>query len=561
MIELDEAQRRWRERITVLDSCEVPLADALGRVLRVPLRSRWPLPVHDHAAMDGYALRSADTPAQLTVVGTSAPGHPFTGTLAPGQTVRILTGASIPAGADAVIRQEDIERSGDRLVVREAVPTGHNIRRRGEDIDADVELVAAGTVIDPDVIMALASFGCDPVLVSRTPRVAIVSCGDELVPVAAASPTHVVDIAAPTLAACCRAGGAVAQCFGPARDEPASLRAVIEQARAAAPDLLITIGGASVGDRDLAAPVLDELGIDWSFARVAIKPGKPTGFGLLGALPVFVLPGNPGAARVMFEQFVAPALAVMQGRSEPDTRRAATLALPITRDPRRTTVIQVESSEQGGRLFVDGTQPSSAARLTPRLRANASLLVPPGPEPLPIGTPVELSLRRPPARRRSPPLLAFIGLSNSGKTTLLAALVERLSVDLNVAVIKHGRHFQLDKPGKDSDRFRAAGARVVLVASPELTAVLDHRGREPNFAELLTRLPGSLDLVLVEGFKSEGLPSIEVHRDDRPLLCSEPGFDHVIALVTNNPTLAPAKLPRYAPDELAALEQLVRARL
>ena len=91
--------------------------------------------------------------------------------------------------------------------------------------------------------------------------------------------------------------------------------------------------------------------------------------------------------------------------------------------------------------------------------------------------------------------------------------------------------------------------------------MLDHRGREPNFAELLTRLPGGLDLVLVEGFKSEGLPSIEVHRDDRPLLCSEPGFDHVIALVTNNPTLAPDKLPRYAPDDLAALEQLVRARL
>ncbi|PRQ02519.1 Molybdopterin molybdenumtransferase [Enhygromyxa salina] len=568
MVELDEAKRRWQATMTTIDVEQVALADALGRVLRAPLRSRWPLPVHDHSAMDGYAVREADVrgatqaePISLAVVGVAAPGHPWTTALAAGQAVRIFTGAPIPAGVDCVVRQEEVGREGDLVLVSAPVERGNNIRRRGEDVEADALLVDAGVVIDPDVVMALASFGCDPVSVSRRPRVAIVTCGDELVPVVDAAPGRVVDIAGPTIAACCRRFGAEPRCFGPAADELDALRRTVEEARASAPDLLITIGGASVGDRDRVAPVLDSLGLRWEFSRVRVKPGKPTGFGWLDALPVFVLPGNPGAAKVVFGQLVGPALAQMQGRRLADEVRGAVVSVPLARDRVRATVLEVHASEAAGRLRVDAQEANSSARIAPRLRANASLVVPAGDEPLPAGSVVELALRRPAPRRAPPPVLAFIGSSGSGKTTVLARLIAALSADLKVGVIKHGRHFDLDKPGKDSDRFRAAGAAVVVMASPDLTATLEQPERPASFAELLLRLPPELDLdlVLVEGFKYEGLRSVEVHREGRPMLCRGRGFEHVVAIVTDSPRLAPPGLPCYRHDQLVALEAMVRS--
>lgn len=566
MIDLDQARQRCQAAIQTLEIEDVALARSLGRVLRTPLLAGWPLPVHDHSAMDGYGVRAADlitastgTPRALELIGVAAPGQPLPPAIESGQAVRIFTGSKIPPQVDCVIRQEDVERDGQLVRVSSPVELGNNIRRRGEDVTAGALLLDAGTLIDPDVIMALASFGCDPVRVSRRPRVAIVTCGDELVPVAEAGPGQVVDIAGPTIAACCRSLGARPRCFGPAADDLDALLGVLERARASAPDLLITIGGASVGDRDLVAPALDSLGMRWTFSRVRVKPGKPTGFGMLDATPVFVLPGNPGAAKVMFGQLVGPALAQMQGHKLAAERRSALLDVPLERDRSRATVVQVQVSEAGGHLRVDSQAANSSARITPSLRANASLVIPAGAEPLPAGTVVDLELRRPALRRPSPPILAFIGTSNSGKTTALVTLIEALSADLKLGVIKHGRHFDLDKPGKDSARFQAAGANTVIMASPELSATIERPEHPASFAELLSRLPADIDLVLVEGFKYEGLRSIEVHREGRAMLCRGAGFEHVVAVITDSPRVAPAGLPCYAHAELAPLEAMARA--
>jgi len=608
MIPLAEARRRCLEGLVPLATERVALAEALGRRLSTALYSAWPLPVRDHAAMDGYGLRSADTrvaspgaPLSLVIVGVAAPGGEMPRPIGTGEAVRILTGAPIPEGVDCVVRQEDVQVEGDRgeraasvgvagsagpaaslLTLRAPVPVGADIRTRGGDVGEGVELVPAGRRVDPEVTLALASFGCDPVAVYRRARVVIVSTGDELVPVARASPGQVVDVAGPALAAACRSAGAEPTCLGPAGDTRESLRATLEAALALGPDLLVTVGGASEGDRDLVRPVLAELGVDWLFSRVAVKPGKPTAFGHLAGLPVFALPGNPGAALVVFRELVSPVIERLQGESgDPElaslTTAAATLGLSIEPDRSRGTVLQVEVGrcpEAGGALLVTAARGKSASRVLPILRANASMFVPAGDEPLPTGTAVEVRLRRAPLRLPPRPVLAFMGASNSGKTTVLERLIARLvgrQPGMRIGVVKHGRHFHFDRPGKDSDRYRVAGAVAVALSSPALTATLEHLGDDvddvnggpqaepPSFAELRQRLPPDLDMVLVEGFKREGLPTVEVHRDGRAMLCRGEGFEHVIAVVSDSGELVPRGLPCFGHADLEGIEAFVRA--
>lgn len=562
-IEFEEARRLALAAARVLDSEWVALDAALGRVLAEPLTASWPLPIYDHAAMDGYALRSTDMraaqPVSLPIAGMVAAGD-VPVRLPAGQAMRIMTGGRIPEDADAVVRQEDVRVEAGVVVASEAVMAGSNLRRRGEDVRLGERLVEAGEVIDPDHVMALASFGHDPVRVRRRPKVVIITCGDELVEARHADGERVVDTAGPTVVACCRARGADARLIGPLPDSPAALELALRSALDERPDLLVTVGGASVGDRDYMRGALDALGMRWSFTRVLVKPGKPTAMGQLGATLVFVLPGNPGAAKTMFAQLVSPVLDRLQGR--PDLRPIEFVTeRSLARDRVRTSVVQVELATREGRLELVAGFEESSGRLAPHLRAQGSLIVPPGSAPLPPGSRVELQLRRPPAPIVLP-RLALIGASGSGKTTLIAALLTRLANALAIGVIKHGHHFELDKPGKDSDRFRSAGARAVVVASPELRAMLTWPQRDSTLDELVATLPLGLDLLLVEGFKHDhGLPAIEVHRGERPPLCAGVGFDRVIALVTDAPALAPAHVRTFAPADIDAIEALVLEQL
>ncbi len=575
MVSLEHARSLCLERLSLLPSELVPLDECPGRVLRQEVRAKWPLPVHDHAAMDGFAFRSSDTldaseqdPVRLEVDRAICAGDASGDALEPGHAVRVFTGARIPPGVDCVLRQEMVERVGASIIIAAPVPVGHDLRRRGEDIDQHELLVGAGETVDAEIVMALASFGHDQVKVTREPRVTILTTGDELYPVGQATPERVVDTVGPTLAAACRLLGARVQLQPRVDDDAAALQLGIERALDGSPDLLLTVGGASVGARDLVTGTLQKQGVEWAFRGIRLRPGKPAGFGTIGTVPVFMLPGNPGAALAVFRCLVEPALEHLSGRcvgAAGDARRGkmqvARLAHAIPRDPTRSTLLHVDVVRHGHSDWVKDTHPHSSAQIGPRIRSNASLVVGPGDTPMQAGSIAAVRLRSNPPLQSDPPVICFIGLSNSGKTTLIESIVSQLAKTVEVAVIKHGRHFSLDRPGKDSARFRDAGARVVAVSGPKLTATMHRPLRPATLPEMLSGLPPGLDIVLVEGFKHEGLPSIEVHRRGRELLCSHERFGHVEAVVTDEPDIVPPGLPSFRHGEVASVIEFIRSRV
>jgi molybdopterin molybdotransferase len=303
----------------------VAAAAALGRVLVEPVVSTRCLPPADNAAMDGYAVRVADvagaTPARtvaLEVAFEVAAGAAGDGFVGPGQAARILTGAPLPRGADAVVMQEDVERSGSRVAVRVAPRLRENVRAAGEDVREGEEVLAAGAVLGPAHLGMLASLGRSTVAVHQRPRVAILSGGDELVePDGEIAGGRIVSSNSYSIAAQCRELGAEPVYLGIARDTPEDLeRRVRDGLRA---DLLVSSAGVSVGDRDYVRTVLEKLGCTWVFWGVRIKPGYPMAFGHFGDAGgplVFGLPGNPVSAMVTFEQFVRPTLRKMTGHRD-----------------------------------------------------------------------------------------------------------------------------------------------------------------------------------------------------------------------------------------------------
>jgi molybdopterin molybdotransferase len=298
----------------------VGLAEAAGRVLAAPVVARLTQPPADVSAMDGYALRAADAAAgaRLRVVGAAPAGRPFDGTLKWGEAVRLFTGSVIPAGADTVLLQEDADAEAETVVVREAPRVGQHIRRQGQDFAAgDVVLPAGKRLTARDV--GLAAAANHPWLaVHRRPRVAILSTGDEIsLPGEPIGAGGIVSSNAHCLAAMVRAVGGEAVVLPIAGDEAASIGAAA--ASAAGMDLLVTTGGASVGDHDLVQAGLAAAGgggFALEFWKIAMRPGKPMIFGRLGGLPVLGLPGNPVSAFVCGVLFLLPALARLSGRAD-----------------------------------------------------------------------------------------------------------------------------------------------------------------------------------------------------------------------------------------------------
>jgi molybdopterin molybdotransferase len=275
--------------------------------------------------MDGFAVRSADIPGQLPVLGTIAAGRAPDAELAAGHAWRIMTGAPMPSGADAVVIRERVDDRGDSVGIEVSARSGENVRRAGEDVAVGDTVVTAGTRLGPGEIGIIAALGHAALSVHRRPRVAILSTGDELVGVdVVPGPGQIVNANSYALAAQVRRVGAVPVAVGiaPDRREPLveSLR------RALQADVLLTSGGVSVGDYDIVRSVLDELGISLEFWKVAMKPGKPLAFGVAdtGAL-FFGLPGNPVSSMVAFELFARPALLAMQGAARIDRPRATAI--------------------------------------------------------------------------------------------------------------------------------------------------------------------------------------------------------------------------------------------
>ncbi|MFO1026066.1 MAG: gephyrin-like molybdotransferase Glp [Acetobacteraceae bacterium] len=354
----------------------VPLESCVGRVLREPITARVDLPPFDQSAMDGYAVRTASliAGAVTPVTGRTATGEPPSRLAACG-VHRVLTGAALPDGADAVIAQEHVRRDGDLLTAAAVPPVGTNIRRCGEDIRAGTALLYPGATLDWRHIAIMASQGFSAIQVSRSPRVALLSTGRELCAAGqdlAAGQIH--DSNGPMLGALLTAWGASVRRVPIVADNPATMRAAL-RAAADGVDLVLTTAGISVGDEDHVRDALDALGGNLAVLKVAMKPGKPLAAGRLGRALFVGLPGNPQAALAGALGFVRPLLArLMDARPLGSLRICAEFAL--RRTPGRTEFILARLVRRGDAFVAARTGPDGSGRLAPLLTADGFVLLP-----------------------------------------------------------------------------------------------------------------------------------------------------------------------------------------
>ena len=315
LLSVVDARSKILAALRTAPSETVPLSESLGRVLAEDVIARRTQPPSDLSAMDGYAVRAADTsdvPATLKVVGDAPAGGAYDGDLKTGEAVRIFTGAPLPRGADAIVIQEDTEREGDKVVVKEAAKAGDHVRVTGLDFRTGDSRVLHGTLLTPADIALAAAMNVSELKVSRRPVIAFFSTGNELVrPGEELGPNQIISANNDGLAALIRDAGGDPLDLGIARDEEADIRKTAERASEA--DMLVTLGGASVGDHDLVQSALTPDGLDIEFWRIAMRPGKPLMFGTLGELPMLGLPGNPVSALVCATLFLKPAILRIQG--------------------------------------------------------------------------------------------------------------------------------------------------------------------------------------------------------------------------------------------------------
>jgi molybdopterin molybdotransferase len=390
LVDAEEAARIVLERTPVLAAEEVSLADAAGRVLAEDLVAPAELPAFPSSAVDGYAIRSSDGGGSLQVVGESAAGRPFAGSLPPRAAARILTGGVLPAGADTVVMLEETRLLGDVVVVPQQFPAGRNFHRPGADLKRGELVLKRGEPLGAAEVGLAASLGFAQLTVHRRPQVALMSTGDELVEVGQPlRPGQIVDSNRWALLAALREAGGHVRLLGIAPDEPDQLRTLVEHALSSA-DVLVTSGGVSVGTHDLVKPLLESLG-EVHIGRVKLKPGKPFTFATLpGDRLAFGLPGFPVSSLVTFEVFVRPALRKMQGHS-----RLQRPALPVRLGydalaaGDRTECQRVELHRDGGDLVAPSTGTQSSSRLMSLVGAHALVRIPPGPEGIAAGTVVE----------------------------------------------------------------------------------------------------------------------------------------------------------------------------
>jgi molybdopterin molybdotransferase len=394
LITITEARRRVRDAVVPLAVEPVEIDDALGRVLAGDVTAVGDVPPFPCSAMDGYAVIAGPPGRRLTVVGESRAGTPAASSLAAGEAIRISTGAAIPAGATAVIPQEEVTSNGAESIETQAASSGgDHIRGAGEDMRAREIVLIAGTILNPVALGAAVAAGVGSVLAARRPRVSVLCTGDELrAPGEVLRPGEIHNSNAPMLTGLATHAGAVA---APAQ-RLADDRAATERGIAAAleqSDVVILSGGVSVGPHDHVKPALAALGVREVFWSVALQPGKPTWFGVGPDGPlVFGLPGNPVSAVVTFSLFVAPALAGLQGAPAPRPPRPdAVLGADVRRNPRREQAVRVRLQAQDGgavQAFPNGAQGSHI--LSSLLGADALAMIPAGDGRLPAGTSVAL---------------------------------------------------------------------------------------------------------------------------------------------------------------------------
>src|SRR6266566_6082598 len=379
---------------------DLPLTEAEGAVLAADTTADWPLPGFDNSAMDGYAVRAADVagasaehPVTLPVDADVAAGDTAEHAVAPGRCVKIMTGALLPPGADAVIPVEWTNDGRETVVISRPAGRGHAIRRAGDDAKPGGLLLPAGTRLGPAQVGVLAAAGHGVVRVRRRPRVTVISTGNELAePGSPLLPGRIWTSNSYTLAAAARQAGCETTRQATLRDEPAAVLAAIEHAAAAA-DLIMTSGGVSMGgEHDVVKAALTKLG-SVTFRKVAMQPGMPQGFGLIGGgtqkTPIFTLPGNPVSAFVSCRLFVEPAARALQGLQVlPNAPRQARLAQPVTSPDGRRSFLRANLDQQTGSVTpLTGQNSHQIASLA---RADSLIIIPESVTSLPAGQTVDV---------------------------------------------------------------------------------------------------------------------------------------------------------------------------
>ena len=377
-------------RARPLDAERVPVGEARGRVLASTAHAVVDLPPFASSAMDGFAVRSADTPGELPVVFRIAAGKPAQRPLAAGEAMGIATGGVVPDGADAVIPVEHVVERDNRIQIRDGVAVGAHIRPRGGDLRAGDAVVGVGARLGPAQLGALAAAGVAEVDCVQRPRAAVVTTGTELRrPGEPLGPGQIYEANGLILAAQLEGTGAVVQFSEAVADDEDAHRSALERGLAA--DVLVTSGGVSVGPHDLVRRVEADLGVEEVFWRVAVKPGKPISFGVRGDTLVFGLPGNPVSALVGFELFVRPAVRAMQGFADPQPRfRRGRLAAAVRRNSGRDELVRARTStDDEGVTALEPLQGQESHMIARAAAADALVLVPRGDGELPAAATVE----------------------------------------------------------------------------------------------------------------------------------------------------------------------------
>ena len=383
MIQVQEALDKILCQIQFKGVERVPLGQALGRVLAEDIVSRINNPPLDNSAMDGYALIAEDiesatpeNPVKLEVVEEIAAGYTAKGTLKPGQTMRIMTGAPIPPGANAVLMQEDTQKDGDSILCLDKADVEENIREAGEDVRIGEGVLKKGTTLSPAHIGMLAVIGRSQIAVSQRPTVSILSTGDEILELdETPQGPQIFNSNGHMLAAQIKSAGGIPIYLGIAKDTEKDLMEKFEWALKA--DIVVSSGGVSVGDYDLVKSSLQKMGQDMLFWKVAMKPGKPLAFGRIGKIPIFGLPGNPVSSFVSFEQFVRPSLRKVLGCSDLSHKTVqAKLTRTINKKPGRLHFLSSIVSWADGEYTVTPAGEQGSGILKSAANANCLLIFP-----------------------------------------------------------------------------------------------------------------------------------------------------------------------------------------
>jgi molybdopterin molybdotransferase len=393
MIPVEQAQRDILAAFQPLPAEQIGLADALGRVLAEDVAARVSHPPFDVSAMDGYAVRSADVttaPVTLKLVGAAPAGGHYDRPVGPGEAVRILTGGPLPDGADSIVIQENTRRDGDAVEFTVPAEPGRHIRAKGQDFAEGQILFRAGSRLTARDIGLAAAANRPWLKVRRRPRVAILSTGDELsMPGEPLGPAGIVGSNGLALQAFVRACGGEPIDLGIARDDNSALANML--AGAAGADLLVTTGGASVGDHDLVQEALAAQGMKLAFWKIAMRPGKPVMFGRLGATPVLGLPGNPVSTLVCALIFMKPAFAVMEGREAMDETETAVLGRDLKANDLRQDYLRARlRREDDGRLMALPMDRQDSAMTAFLAQADGLVIRPPHAPAAKAGEPVKI---------------------------------------------------------------------------------------------------------------------------------------------------------------------------